>query len=703
MHNHDQITIQELEFDKIRLELAKYCKSEKAKEKAAKIKPFTELSIVESEFSVLKEIQLIYEDKELSLPQADPANIDHALKVLAIENGVLTVDEVVKVLKLCWSTREMVQFAKRNQDKFPNLFENCKHIDRFQNVIKLISNVLDKNLKISDSATVELKKIRTKKNRLLDDIQKNFNSTLSNYRKAGLLHETLETFIDQRRLLVIPSTNKGKVSGRIRGGSAKGNLSYVEPSQNIELNELLEKTLIDESNEVYLILQDLSSHLRDERKNLEAFERLLVRYDLYHGKVRLAHQYGGVIPKLSNKQILFWRAAKHPLLLLKMGADQVVGQEIELHAQQRILVVSGPNAGGKSITLKTVGLLQLMFQSGLLVPTHVDSEFGWFGSIYSDIGDHQSIENQLSTYSAKLERMRLFLEGVNYQSLVLLDEFGSGSDPELGGALAEVFFEELYNSGCTAVINTHYANIKVITANLPEAINGSMLFDTDKLEPKYKLSIGQPGSSFTFEVAKMRKISSELIDRAKEKVSANKLLLDDLTLKLQSEQSDLSKAQKLHRQAHREAEVLKGTFEQKLQELYEKAQQQHKYFEQQGKYQRLGKKIFELIKKYQQEENNKNLNQEVKKLVAIEKKRVIDKKDTLNKITAPKIEKPKKVGSSHKKNPKVASTKPVKIGQLVKIHGYDKAGTLKSIDGKKVVVQLGRLEIQSTIEKIIAI
>lgn len=692
----------ELEFDKIRILLSSHCKSEKAKSKSLNIHPFDTQERANKEFLILQEIQAIYADDQLSIPHSDPANIDHALKVLNIENGVLTVDEVVKILKLCWSTKELVQFSKKNQEHFPNIYESCSHIDRFQQVIKVISKVVGKDFKIIDNATAELKKIRNKIDRITSDLQKNFNQVLAQYRKLGLLHETQETYFENKRLLVATSIDKSKIQGKIRGSSSKGNLAYIEPAQNIELNKLLAKVQLEESNEIYRILSDMSDQLRSEKKNLAAFERLLIRFDLYNGKIRLALSYNGIIPKAKSKGNLFWRDAKHPLLLLKEDGQNVVGQDIEMHEKQRFLVISGPNAGGKSITLKTVGIIQLMYQSGLLVPMHIDSEMGWFEDVYTDIGDNQSIENQLSTYSSRLSRMKDYLQNAKETTLLLLDEFGSGSDPELGGALAEVFYEELYGRGCFAVINTHYANIKVLTSKLDEAINACMLFDTKSLKPTYKLTIGQPGSSFTFEVAENNGIAKEILLRAKEKVSQNKLLLDDLSSQLQNEKSSYSKANKLQLKALRESKIAQNKYEKKLEELYNKANQQHRYFEQQSKFQRLGKKIYDLIGKYLKEENNKQLNQEVKKLVAIEKRRSSEKNN------APELEKGLQAPNIPRQPQKMIKTKKsmdikpkhFKIGDRVRIQGYSKTGVIVSIEGKKINIKMGNFSIQSTLSKI---
>ncbi len=696
----DEQTIKDLEFDIVRNFLANQCKSEKAKINASRIKPFTSLEEVGREFAVLREIQSVYENADISFPHSSSEDIDHALKVLRIENGVLTVDELVRVFQLCLGTDNLVRFAKKYRDEYPRVWEACEHIDRVQDVIKLIKSVLNKHMEIDDKASKELFDIRKQIKSYKIEIDKNFNQALKQYKIEEVLDSTEETFLDNRRLLVVISAHKRKVKGKVHGVSGKGNFSYVEPGVNINLNNQLDKLLIEESNEIFKILQEITFLLRAEKKNLQAFERLLIRFDLFNAKVRFAASYNGIIPKINKELEMYWEEAFHPILLLKNKElnKVTIGQDFELKQEQRFLVISGPNAGGKSITLKTVGLLQLMFQSGLFVPVKDVSEFCWFETILSDIGDNQSIENQLSTYSYRLSRMKLFLDKINNSSLVLLDEFGSGSDPELGGALAEVFYEELYDRNCFAVINTHYTNIKILTSKKEEAVNAFMLFDTRELKPLYKLSVGQPGSSFTFEVAKLNGIDSNLIERAQAKVSDLKINLDNLALDLQKEKSKFNKANKIQNKTTQQSRELIKQYDDKLRDLYEKSNQQHKFYEQQGKFLKVGKKIFDLIGKHRGDETNKELNEAVKKFVAIEKKRALEvkKAPVLDKqLKAPKIEKPrKKKLEPIQESEKPKSNKPVEVGSRVRIPGHTKTGVVQSLKGKQAEVLIGNFNVR---------
>jgi len=373
-------------------------------------------------------------------------------------------------------------------------------------------------------------------------------------------------------------------------------------------------------------------------------------------------------------------------------------------------VISGPNAGGKSITLKTVGLIQMMFQSGLFLPLNTGSQCCWFDNVYSDIGDNQSIENQLSTYSYRINRMKFFLGAANENTMLLLDEFGSGSDPELGGALAEVFYEELYARKTFAVITTHYTNIKILTASLKHAVNACMLFDTKNLKPLYELSVGQPGSSFTFEVAQHNGISIDLLDKAKQKVSESKIKIDELTTELQKEKSRFKKINTEQNIALSKARKKIGEYDNKLVSLATKQSTQIQYFEQQNKFVNMGRKVYELIKKHKKNKSNKTLYEAVKKIVGIEKSKLLaqDKPVVFNSnLQAPKLTKVKleiiqveKAKEEITVVEQIKPQKPIKVGDKVRIKNQTKPGEVLEIKGKKVSVIVGNFTFNTTLKEV---
>ncbi|MEO0404763.1 MAG: MutS2/Smr-associated SH3 domain-containing protein, partial [Bacteroidota bacterium] len=355
---------------------------------------------------------------------------------------------------------------------------------------------------------------------------------------------------------------------------------------------------------------------------------------------------------------------------------------LRLSQDQRLLVISGPNAGGKSITLKTAGLLQLMFQSGLMIPADQNSRMCFFEHILTDIGDNQSIENQLSTYSYRLKRMKYFLDTAGRKSMLLLDEFGTGSDPELGGALAEVFFEELYGRGSYGVITTHYGNIKLKAASLKQAINGSMLFDKDSLAPLFKLDVGQPGSSFTFEVASINGIDNKLISEAKKRLDHNKVKMDELIADLQKEKSRARAINNKQQKAELEAQKSQLKFEQLKSKLEQKELAQAKRIEENNHHLHRGRKLSSIIQRFELKGKNKELLKELEDYVKVERAKQVD---------AEKARKLKEQADRKKrKTPKPRPNQHlITVGSTVKLIQGKERGTVLEKDDQFATVAFG--------------
>lgn len=470
---------------------------------------------------------------------------------------------------------------------------------------------------------------------------------------------------------------------------------------------------MDESNELFLILEAVTFKLRAEKKQLKAFQRLLVRFDLLNAKVLFGLTYNGIRPGYNSTRKMEWKNAIHPILYLKNSVKGhiTVGQDLSLSEEGRFLVISGPNAGGKSITLKTVGLLQVMFQCGLFLPLDEKSSCCWFEQVLSDIGDNQSIENELSTYSYRLNRMNYFLQHADANTLLLLDEFGSGSDPELGGALAEVFYLELYEKNLYAVITTHYTNIKILTSSLPAATNACMLFDTKKLEPLFQLSIGQPGSSFTFEVAQHNGIPIALIEKAKEKVSDQKLQVDALTVSLQKEKSKFKKINTEQYRSQNEARKTIRSYTSQLEKLQDKSDRLNLFIEQQNKFVNTGKKFFEIIGKFKHHKTDKAMNEALKKMASIEKSKILEQSKPLvfaKNITSPELpilskEEEEKAVALEKaaRDKKIEEMKKaLQIGAKVKLKNQQTLGTILELSGKKITVQVGNFILKTSTSEI---
>jgi DNA mismatch repair protein MutS2 len=457
----------------------------------------------------------------------------------------------------------------------------------------------------------------------------------------------------------------------------------------------LESLFEDERNEVRKILLDLTNQFRHRLPLVRQYQRLLTELDFVQAKARLALDLDACLPELTDQPVISLNKAYHPVLMLsnRRNKKSTFPQSMHMDTNQRILVISGPNAGGKSITLKTIGLLQVMLQSGLLVSVAPSSKMSFFTGVLTDIGDNQSIENQLSTYSYRLKRMKHFLDVANRRSLVLLDEFGTGSDPDLGGALAEVFFEQLYQRKVFGVITTHYSNIKLRAAQLPNAMNGCMLFNTETLEPTYQLSIGQPGSSFTFEVAEINGIPVELINAAKKKLSRQKVQMDEMLSSLQEEKTRYEILSKSATDAALLASNTINDFEKRKDKYEEKLSKQQETIERNNKYLNHGRKLAAFIDGWQLRAKNKELLEDIRKYVVVEKSKIEEerKQKTIQKKISQKKDKVEK---------KEAHREKIKVGSLVRLENTKQTGKVIDMEGTQATVAIGVFKTKVGLEKL---
>ena len=464
------------------------------------------------------------------------------------------------------------------------------------------------------------------------------------------------------------------------------------------------------------ILLDLTAQIAEYKPHLEECQTFLEYIDFTQAKANYAYLINGILPEISEKRIIKLVDAFHPVLYLnnKRKTQKTIPQSLEINEDCRIIIISGPNAGGKSITLKTIGLLQLMIQSGILVPVKEESQFGFFDQIFTDIGDNQSIENHLSTYSYRLKQMSYFLKNADDKTLLLVDEFGTGSDPELGGALAEVFFEEFYERNSFGVFTTHYTNIKLSAESLPEAINACMLFDKKTLEPLYRLEIGQAGSSFTFEVAEKNKIPYRLINRAKKKVEREKVSLDKTILKLQQEKFEIQKT-KDHVEELRETNI---EHNEKLELTNEKIQQKlydfQQLYDREQKRLKLGERISDMADSYLKTKNKKQMIANFLKLIEMENSKKTKEVQQLKKIeknvekevkrelkeNSETISQQKQVIEQKEKAETKKKIEALKVGDRVKIHGSSSVGTIDKLKKDTVFVNYGLFTTQINVNEV---
>jgi DNA mismatch repair protein MutS2 len=707
-------TLQDLEFSTILSTVSESCVTETGKEQAMHITPFKNKEALMQSLLQTSEYVSSF-DNNNALPNHSFETITNEIKFLAIEDSYLEAAAFRKIAVISDTANTLIKFLEKFSDYYPTLLKRALEVEYTKEIVKNIEKVVDKYGEIKDDASPELQFIRREMNDVKSKINQSFASALSHNNGLGYLDDIKESVIENRRVLAVLAMYRRKVKGSILGSSKTGSITYIEPEATLKYSRELNNLEYEEKEEVKKILKQLSNAIRPFVPLLEDYQQFLTDIDVISGKAKYAKRINGLLPKITNEKRLFLRDAYHPILYLnnKRKQQETYPQTIELTQQNRIIVISGPNAGGKSITLKTIGLLQLMLQCGLLIPVHERSETFLFDRILTDIGDNQSIENHLSTYSYRLKNMNYFLRKCNDKTLFLIDEFGTGSDPELGGALAETFLEEFYHREAFGIITTHYTNLKMLANELPFATNANMLFDEKSLEPMYKLILGQAGSSFTFEVAQKNGIPFGLINRAKKKIEKGKVRFDKTIATLQKERSKLEKTSQIlkeeeskAREESKKMETINTRIQQKLesyQELYD-ANQRLIY---------MGQKLDDISEKYFSNKNKKELIGEFLKMVEIEnskRKKLTPKEKKVKEVQQKQIveevkekveeirkeKKEKKIKEKTVEKPKAV----LKIGDRVRMTDGKAVGTLDAIEKNKATVNYGIFTSKVNIESL---
>ena len=708
--------LNELEFPKLLEEITPYAYSPRVAEKISNIKPLPQK---EAEFLLKKTSEFLssYESENF-IPFDEYEDIEEPLKLMLIENFRLETSAFLRIRKITEQIGKLQSFFPKFSENFPNLEEEIKNIEFRKEIIDKISAVFNRFGEVKNEASPLLKEIRESISIAKKNIQENFNKSLNHYAQQDFLDEIRESTIEDQRVLAVKSGFKKRVSGRVLGVSKTGSITYIQPDSVVKHYHQLRESEEEQKKEVDRILRKLTSEIAEFHPQLSDYQEYLYNLDITRAKAKFAEKINGVLPKINTHKTLKLIDAYHPLLWLRNTQENkaIYPQTLELSEQNRIICISGPNAGGKSITLKTLGLLQLMIQSGILVPVHPRSEMFFFDKLMTDIGDNQSIENHLSTYSSRLKKMSRIVREADENTLLLIDEFGTGSDPELGGALAEAFLEFFYEKESFAVITTHYTNIKLVVEQLPHAQNAAMLFDEETLEPMYKLEVGQAGSSFTFEVAEKNNIPRFIIHSAKKKIERDVVNLDKTIVKLQQEKFEV---EKLKSDLTEKREITQNKRE-NLQKLNEQLQQKlynfQKLYEEEYRKLQFGTRIQSFIDDYAKGKSRKDIVKDFIKILEQEKFR---KNQNTEKIEAEKLKVVKRKVTQELKKESVIQTITetqekiqererkeralwLKVGQRVRIIGSASIGTIEKIDSKtnKATINYGLFKTQISTDEL---
>ena len=718
--------LQDLEFTTVIQQVANFSISELGKKQVLETLPYSNKKRLLRELEFTNEYLSSFESDN-RIPNHGFDNIYEQIKRLTIEDSYIETESFLKIATTSETIKELKKYFKKFNTYFPQLSILSEKVDFVQEIIDDIKKVISPYGEVVDNASPELRKIRRSISGLNGKIGQSFSSALSKAKASGYLDDIKESIIDNHRVLAVLAMYRKKVTGSLLGSSKSGNIVYIAPQATLTYQRELQNLEYEEKQEVIRILKTLSHKIRPYSALLESHLDYLTHLDVISSKTKYAYSINGLLPKIDKNKRVYFKDAFHPILFVNNKEEdlEVIPQTIELNEKQQIIVISGPNAGGKSITLKTIGLLQIMLQSGILIPVNEQSETRIFDTILTDIGDNQSIENQLSTYSYRLKNMRYFLRKCNEKTLFLIDEFGTGSDPELGGALAEIFLEEFYHKKAFGIITTHYSNLKVLANELDYVTNANMQFNEQTLEPLYKLYVGQAGSSFTFEVAQKNGIPFSLINKAKKRVETEKIRLDKTISKLQKERNRLHKnSENLEKQKFKGLKHIES-----LQDKEEKIQAKlagfQELYDKNQKMLSLGRKTNELFNKYLQTNNKKELTLNFNKWVADEKvkyakKNPIKPKTKSQKQQAKIVKKQlqeviqkvenevmKKVVEirkvKHKEAEKLAKLKSeyiFKINDSVRLKDGNSVGTIERIEKKKAFINFGNFTTEAALEKL---
>jgi DNA mismatch repair protein MutS2 len=675
----------QLEFDKIKSLLTEKCRTEYAKAKASELRIHTKKEFIDLELKQSYEYKQLVQNG-IYFPNDYILNLSREIKLLSIEGSMLVGEQLVSVRKLAMSIESISRwFDAERRSVYTALAEVISRTYYEKAILKMINDVIDDSGNVKDNASQELQSIRMNLYKKRNELRRLFDRIISNLNKQGYLADIEESFMNGRRVVAVYAEQKRTVKGILHGESDSRRTAFIEPEETIELNNQLYELENSERKEVYRILKDLTKQLSVYTSLLSSYHSIVGEYDFIRGKAAFALDIQGEYPIVTDKAHVHLVKAFHPLLYLYNQRSQkpTIPVDLTLDEKNRILVISGPNAGGKTVTLKTVGLLQMMVQSGLLVPVNPSSQFGIFKQLMIHIGDTQSIEFELSTYSSHLLSMKHFMENASGKTLFFIDELGSGSDPNLGGAFAEVILDELARKHSFGIVTTHYLNLKVMANKTPGIINGAMAFDEKRLQPLYKLITGKPGSSYTFSIAERIGLDKRLIQKARGLVDEEHFRLDKL---LNRTEQDLHKVQEKEKDLHhmlKENERLKKEMQQVMDR--EKHIQQVELLKQQNKISE--EKIAYL----------KDMERKLRQIV-IEWKKAEDKNKVVKQIAALLFKKNEQKTVSKKQ--KLIDSKyeeingTIKVGDKVKMKRNLQVGEVMELRGKKAVVKIGLLPMQ---------
>lgn len=690
---------QKIGFDQIRTLVSQRCISSLGLEFVQKIKMSTKMEQIQMMLEQVEEMrQILLFDSHF--PAQDYYDLRDDIAILKLEGSYIDTEALSKLKSVLKTIDQIILYIrKREHEKYPHLTALSTQLPFDPELIKIIDQVVDDKGNVRDNASPELRDIRRNIIQLTQSAAKKIKQILHQSKQDSIVADDSEITIRNGRLVIpVPAAYKRKLRGFIHDESATGQTVFIEPEAVFDDNNEIRNLQNAERREVIRILIALTESIRPMADDIESMQLFLGLIDFLRAKAKLAIDIQGIKPIINRHSVIQWKKAVHPLLYLNFKAQKktVVAQDITLTEKERILIISGPNAGGKSVTLKTVALIQYMFQCGFLVPTNELSEFGIFKHLFLDMGDEQSIDNDLSTYSSHLQNMKVMISESNRRSLFLIDEFGTGTEPTLGGAMAEAVLEKLIENGSFGVITTHFGNLKLIAERHPEVKNAAMLFDVDEMKPLYILNAGKPGSSFTFEIAKKIGFPEPILEHARQITGYDRInyeqrlqqletelhYINEQKKSLQSADETLAELVARYNISNKEIEQLKReTIHQARAEAREIVKSANKLIE---------NTIYEIKKSQADKEEVKTIRKKVQDFTES-----ISEKDDQPKT---KKQEKKAVSIPAKKDP--ALDKPLAKGDLVLVLGMNAKGDVLEVKGSDITVSINGVIFRTECKKV---
>ncbi|MGM0545830.1 MAG: endonuclease MutS2 [Bacteroidota bacterium] len=695
MHLFPEHLSDKIGFESIRDATLKKAQSNLARNQLKTMMPFSDRDVIERRLQQTNEMMdLLLNDS--SFPLRNLHDVRDYLEKARPQNSIIPLYAFVEILELSITARVVKSFIDQREEHYPALKKIAVALIPLKDLEETLQNVLTENGELRSDASPKLQSIRNKINKRRNDLRTTINRVMGRLSREGMTSDEGATLRGGRMVIPVQAEYKRKVKGFVHDVSSSGQTVYVEPVDALEINNKIRELKSEEKREIERILRELTKHVREQRDAIRQNLEALTTFDTISAKAQLSIDLDGFVPVLSETRHLYLKEAYNPLLLLKNQnlpeekKEEIVPLDMELTEDEFCLVITGPNAGGKSVALKTLGLCSMMIQSGFAIPARDSSELPIFSSIFVDMGDDQSIENDLSTFSSRLEWMKHTLDNADEQSLILIDEAAAGTDPEEGGALFQSLIEILMERKAKTLVTTHHGTLKVFAHDHKHAVNGSMEFDQETLSPTYRFKKGVPGSSYAFEIAKRMNLQFELLRKARRLLGESKSNMETLITELESKTQETEELKKKYDelQSHtqkerRRYEEKRSALEKEKEEIREKALKEAKEIMDSA-----NQKIEEAVQRIvEQGQKDDETIKEARKEIETHRKKVTSELHDLE---------------EEQEEYQDSSEKP-KVGDLVRLKDAKTTGELKEVNGNKAVISAGGLRVKTKYNKLIKV